>query len=201
MLAVGSSKLIKGGLRTLEPRVGEHKFANVQFHNTSREYEYSVKKGSGHMDIVDAVAVSESAIIAMAGGPTEFFYIEVHRQEGEQKAPYSKISHIVGGGYGNRGISLTLLPNFSSERYPLILVKEDTVMSVWEYHNNSFMNEIVKYPAVPDSRDSEVFFDTDQSFTTVVPWLSGQQTVNYELVRVNLDLAKINQSLRSSGFH
>ena len=83
----------------------------------------------------------------------------------------------------------------------MILVKEDTVISVWEYHNNSFMNEIVKYPAVPNARDSEVFFDSDHSFTTVIPWLSSQETAGYELVRVDIDMQKVKESLRSSGYY
>ena len=149
---------------------------------------------------MDAVAGSGNSIIALGGGPTELFYIEIHKQEGDQKAPYSKITHIPGGGFGNRGVSLTLFPNFSPDSYPLILVKEDTVMSVWESQTNSFMSEIVKYQTVPNSQDSEVFFDSDDSFTTIIPWLSTQQTISYELVRIKINLPKFKKSLRSSGF-
>lgn len=80
-------------------------------------------------------------------------------------------------------------------------MKEDTVISVWECMNNSFMNEIVKYPAIPNSQDSEVFFDSDESITTVIPWISGHQAVSYELVRLQIDTSKFKQSLRSSGIY
>ena len=117
--------------------INDFKFADRQFHNIQRSYNVS---SATTLEIVDVVEVTPNILLAMSGAPTEFFWITISKpQHGETRAAYSVIDHIQGGGNGTKGLCLTLFPGFDYDNYPLVLVMEDTVISVWDVKNNSFM--------------------------------------------------------------
>jgi hypothetical protein len=47
-------------------------------------------------------------------------------------------------------------------------------MSVWECKDNSFLEPIVYYKSIPASEESEVYFESESTFNTVIPFWSEE---------------------------
>ena len=84
------------------------------------------------MEAADFVELSPSKLLVITRTKPEFFIINLLDQA------RNRVEHIEGGGYGNIGLTLTLLPHYDPKDYPFVLVKEDTCISLFNPMLNHF---------------------------------------------------------------
>jgi hypothetical protein len=96
-----------------------------------------------------------------------------------------------GGGYGNIGLSINLLPFFNDSTYPHIICKEDTHIALLEPFRNLYNslyfqnNELKKFDTnrLIGCDDTVIFEDTADGNTVIFYTVLPKPTGGYELLK------------------
>jgi hypothetical protein len=139
-IAIGLHPNVSAGLASVMMEHQIFKFSNYKhfaidsvLRNTTPQDERQ-NEGGSNLDslIADAVEISQTEILIFTRSPIQYVIIDLSKDRRDINA----CRIIPGGGMGNFGLSLTLMPGYNEEIYPWVLCKENTYL----YLLNPFKN-------------------------------------------------------------
>jgi hypothetical protein len=167
LLAAGLHPDIGGGLVTLQLDHLQYRFYGYLNFNidqvlqdiTPHEYRESDPGCKLNSVIVDFVEISQTKILILTKSQPQFIIVDL--DIAWKRGPKQACMLLDGGGMGNLGLSLTLMPSYHEKDYPFVLCKEDThiyILEPFKNYSQCLLNQ-AQHKISPLSSNDALFFD------------------------------------------